>query len=146
MTRSPRPSDRKGAVMFVALATLAIVAAIAAAMLQGAVIARRHLRAERDILQVDYLLDMALTGATVRAGSGDAESTVAEVASDAIVGSGSARITSMVEPAASGGWRVAVVVEYPLEGPVTVRRRRDVVLPPAEAPPPSTPSEEEPSP
>ena len=146
MTRSPRPSDREGAVMFVALATLAIVAAIAAAMLQGAVIARRHLRGERDMLQVEYLLDVATARATAQAGSGGAESTVAEVASDAIVGSGSARITTTVAPGATGGRRVAVVVEYPLEGPVTVRRRRDVVLPPSEAPPPSTPSEEEPSP
>jgi len=44
-----------------------------------------------------------------------------------VAGSGSARLT--VAPAVAAAPAVTLVVEYPLEGPLTIRRSRTVVLP-----------------
>jgi type II secretory pathway pseudopilin PulG len=131
---------RRGAMMFVALAALATVAAIAAAMLSGALAGRRQLRAERDSLQVEQLLDLATREARARGAAGHGADGMRVVPADAIVGSGSARITTTVAPGGDGA--VRVVVEYPLEGPVTIRRTREVTVPV----PARSPSHEEQSP
>ena len=132
LRRQAPPPARRGVVMFMALATLAVVAAIAAAMLQGAVVARRQLRSERDLIQVECLLDHA--AARALAGSAVVSGTLS-LPVEAIVGSASARITTSPVTGAAGGPAVRLVVEYPLEGPVTIRRTREVPLPPSTATP-----------
>jgi len=135
---------RRGAVMFVALAALATVAAIAAAMLSGALAGRRHLRTERDSLQVEQLLALAARDAGARRASGRPLAEARLLPAEAIIGTGSARITTTVEPGDAGA--VRVVVEYPLEGPVTIRRSREIVVPSREPSPVPSPSPQDPSP
>lgn len=135
---------RRGAVMFVALAALATVAAIAAAMLSGALAGRRHLRTERDSLQVEQLLALAARDAEARFAAGRPLAEARVLPAAAIVGVGSARITTLATPGGAGA--VRVVVEYPLEGPVTIRRTRELVVPSREPSPVPSPSPQDPSP
>lgn len=125
---------RRGAVMVMALACLAVSSVIAAVMLRSAVTARRAVRTERDLRQVECLLAAAadLARARLTAGAAARQEILLEPA--AVVGTGSARITLAPDPAA--GPAVAIVVEYPLEGPVTIRRSRLIASPSAPAPNP----------
>jgi hypothetical protein len=143
---SIRHAPRRGAVMFVALAALATVAAIAAAMLQGAITGRRHLRTERDSLQVEQLLALAARDAEARCAARQPLDEVRLVPAEAIVGVGAARITAAAAAAPGGDRVVRLVVEYPLEGPVTIRRSREIVVPSREPSPVPSPSPQDPSP
>ena len=53
------PPARRGSVMFITLATLAVVGLIAMAMIRGTIIGRRTLRAEHAVRQVEAILDAA---------------------------------------------------------------------------------------
>jgi hypothetical protein len=123
----PAP-DRRGVVMFVMLATLAIVGLIAAAMIRGTIAGRRSLRGEHALRQVETLLDAATARAAARLAAGAAADETLDLAAAEIAGGGSARVVVAAEPAGAAAWRVRVVAEYPLEGPVPVRRSRDTLI------------------
>jgi len=127
-TTAPRPrASRQGSVMVMVLACMAVATAITATMLRSATTSHRALRTERDLRQVECLLAAAARMAQARGDSkGTADDTIV-VASADLVGSGSARITFAREPTGLTP-SVRIIVEYPLEGPLTIRRSRSVAL------------------
>jgi hypothetical protein len=130
---------RRGGVMVLALVALAVAAAIAATVLRSALVVRRALRTEHHLRQVERLLVAGAAEARARFDAGEPVAGERVLASSDVVGSGSARLTTTVTspevPTAT------LVVEYPLEGPLTIRRSRTVVLSPE-----SVPNSEEPTP
>lgn len=127
-TTAPRPrASRRASVMVMVLACMAVATAITAAMLRSATASHRALRTERDLRQVECLLAAATRMAQARGVSqGTADDTIVITSAD-LVGSGSARITLARESTVSTP-AVLVVVEYPLEGPLTIRRSRSVAV------------------
>jgi hypothetical protein len=112
--------------MVMVLACMAVATAIATAMLRSATTAHRALRTERDLRQVESLLAAAARLAPARSATASTADDTILIASADLVGSGSARITFAHDPAASPA-SVRIVVEYPLEGPLTIRRSRSVI-------------------
>ena len=133
--RRPRAS-RRGSVMVMVLACMAVATAIATTMLRSATMSHRNLRTERDLRQVECLLTAAARIAQSRSASADDDTIL--LASADLIGSGSARITFARDPATSTP-AVRIVVEYPLEGPLTIRRSRSILLSPTR--PSTTPRE-----
>lgn len=130
---------RRGSVMVMALACMAVAAAIALSMLRAATTSHRSLRAERHLRQVECLLTAATAKAHARLATGGPEAAdeVLLLEPESLTGVGSARVTLAREPDAASP-AIRVVVEYPLEGPVTIRRSRTILHPSVT----STPSEE----
>ncbi len=125
---SRRPhASRRASVMVMVLACMAVATAITAAMLRSATTSHRVLRTERDLRQVECLLAAAARMAQAEGVSKSTADDTIVIASADLVGSGSARITLAREPTASTP-TVLIVVEYPLEGPLTIRRSRSVAL------------------
>lgn len=117
---------RRGGVMVMVLACMAVATAIGMAMLRSATAGQRGLRTERHLRQVERLLVAAADLAAVRHAEGDRVDGEILLEPADLAGAGSARITLTadgVDPR-----RIQVVVEHPLEGPVTVRRTRSLVL------------------
>jgi hypothetical protein len=159
---SRRPT-RRGATLVLVLACLAVAAVMATTMLRGGMAARRRLRAEHHARQVDCLLDAAAQRIAARvaaAASADLDGTRAAPWTESLklsaaelgvtglgaIGMGTtdpaaadgpvARLTLRAEPRADGRWQADLVAEYPLAGPMPVRRSRSFVLtPPAGAAP-----------
>ncbi|HBB75056.1 MAG TPA: hypothetical protein DC048_11480 [Planctomycetaceae bacterium] len=113
--------------MVLALVALAVAGALAAAVLRSALLARRALSTEHDMRQIERLLVAGADAARARAETGDMRAWELLVAPTELAGSGSARLA--VAPAPSSASELTLVVEYPLEGPITIRRSRTVVLP-----------------
>ena len=117
---------RRGGVMVMVLACMAVATAIGMAMLRSATAGQRSLRTERQLRQVERLLVAAADiAATRQAGGERVEGEILLEPAD-LAGAGSARITLAADPADPR--QIQVVVEHPLEGPVTVRRTRSFVL------------------
>ena len=129
--RHPSPDggpSRRGSVTFIVLACMGVAAAIALTTLRAATLARRSLRTERDLRQVECLLTAATLWAEAGLVSGTTADAVIDLAAPDLGGAGSARLT--FRRAADGNPSpVEIVVAYPLEGPVTIRRSRLVVSP-----------------
>lgn len=121
-------NERRGAVMFMALATLAIVGLVAAAMFRGAILARRSLRGEHAARQVETLLDAAAARARARLAAGRPAAEVLELGPADLGAAGSAVVVVTAEPAGDRGLRVRVAAEYPREGPVPVCRTREIIV------------------
>lgn len=123
---------RRGSVIFIVLACMAVASAIALSMLRAATMSHRSLRTERHLRQVECLLAAATSSAQARLATGgpdaiaDDEVRLLEPAS--LTGVGSARITLTRDINATPP-AIRVIVEYPLEGPVTIRRSRTVLHP-----------------
>lgn len=132
LRRAPLPSGRRGAVMFAALAALAVVGLIAVAMFRAAIVARRGLRGEHAARQVETLLDAAAARARVRLAAGQAAAETLELGPADLGGAGSAIVVVTHEPAVPR--RVRIVAEYPREGPVSVRRTREIIVRPFTTP------------
>ncbi|MFM7043371.1 MAG: hypothetical protein ACKO35_14435 [Planctomycetaceae bacterium] len=125
--RITRATPRRGAVMVLALVALAVAAALAAAVLRSALLARRALHTEHDLRQIERLLVAGADAARARAETGGMRAWELVVAPAELAGSGSARLA--VVPLPGSASELTLVVEYPLEGPLTIRRSRTVVLP-----------------
>lgn len=117
---------RRGGVMVMVLACMAVATAIGMAMLRSATAGQRGLRTERHLRQVERLLVAAADLAAMRQAEGERVEGEILLESADLAGAGSARITLAADPADPR--RVQVIVEHPLEGPVTVRRTRSFVL------------------
>jgi type II secretory pathway pseudopilin PulG len=128
--------DRRGAVMIMALATLAIVGLVAAAMFRSAILARRGLRGEHAARQVETLLDAAAARARARLAAGRPVAETLELGPADLGAAGSAVVVVTAEPAGDRGLRVRIVAEYPREGPVPVSRTREILV---RSPSPSVP-------
>jgi len=113
--------------MVLALVALAVAAALAAAVLRSALLARRALRTEHDLRQIERLLVAGADAARARAETGGMRAWELVLTPAELAGSGSARLAAVPAPASAS--ELTLVVEYPLEGPLTIRRSRTVVLP-----------------
>ena len=121
-----QPPRRRGAMLVVALACLAIVMAIIGVMLQGALRARRQLHVERDLRQVELLLEAGLDRAAFQLASDDAYAgeTWRIPASD-LLGRGDGEVVIVATRSGDAEpWRVRVAAEYPVGTPKSVRRTR----------------------
>jgi len=116
-------TPRRGSVMVMALVCMAVSLTLALAMLRNAGINRRSLRTERDLRQVECLLAAAAELGQRRLAAGAPLEEVILLPPAEL--SGSARIT--LAPAAAPGGSLQIVVEYPLEGPLTIRRSRTIM-------------------
>jgi Tfp pilus assembly protein PilX len=121
---------RRGAMLVVALACLAIVMAIIGVMLQGALRARRQLHVERDLRQVELLLEAGLDRAAFQLASDDdyAGETWQIPASD-LLGRGDGEVVIVATRSGDAEpWRVRVAAEYPVGTPASVRRTRTFLV------------------
>lgn len=128
--RQRAPRRRRGAMLVVALACLAIVMAIIGAMLQGALRARRQLHVERDLRQVELLLEAGLDRAAFQLADDDdyAGETWQIPASD-LLGHGDGEVVIVAERSGDADpWRVRVAAEYPVGTPRSVRRSRTFLV------------------
>ena len=114
-THRRQPPRRRGAMLVVALACLAIVMAIIGVMLQGALRARRQLHVERDLRQVELLLEAGIDRAAFQLASDDdyAGETWQIPASDLL---------------GRGDGEVVIAAEYPVGTPKSVRRTRTFLV------------------
>jgi hypothetical protein len=121
---------RRGAMLVVALACLAIVMAIVGVMLQGALRARRQLHVERDLRQVELLLEAGLDRAAFQLASDDAYAGETwRIPASHLLGRGDGEV--VIVAARSGDvepWRVRVAAEYPVGTPASVRRTRTFLV------------------
>ena len=121
---------RRGAMLVVALACLAIVMAIIGMMLQGALRARRQLHVERDLRQVELLLEAGIDRAAFQLASdgGYGGETWRIPASD-LLGYGDGEVVIVAERSGDAEpWRVRVAAEYPVGTPKSVRRSRTFLV------------------
>ena len=112
--------------LVVAIACLAIVMAIVGVMLQGALRARRQLHVERDLRQVELLLEAGLDRAAFQLASNDdyAGETWRIPASE-LLGSGDAEVVIVTQRSDDAEpWQVRVAAEYPVGTVSSVRRTR----------------------
>ena len=120
---------RRGSVMVLALACMAVASAIAFSMLRAATRSHRSLRAERHLRQVECLLAAATAAAHARLATGGPNALATDhvilLEPATLTGVGSARVTLGLD-ADPRSPTIRVVVEYPLEGPVTIRRSRSI--------------------
>lgn len=130
--RAPSHPRRRGGVLVLALVALAVAMALAASVLRSALLARRALRTEHELRQVERLLVAGADAARARAGAGEKRDWELVLTPADLAGSGSARL--VVAPTPDDATAVTLVVEYPLEGPLTIRRTRTVVFPSTSAP------------
>jgi hypothetical protein len=141
---SSATAGRRGSVMVLALACLAVASVIALSMLRAATRSHRSLRAERHLRQVECLLAAATATAHARLATGGpdvlATDHVILLEPASLTGVGSARVT-LARDADASSPAIRVVVEYPLEGPVTIRRSRTMSQPSVAA---TTPKETRP--
>ena len=121
-----RASRRRGAMLVVALACLAIVMAIVGVMLQTALRARRQLHVERDLRQVELLLEAGVDRAAF--GLASDSNYVGEtwrIPSEQLLGCGDGEV--VIVAARSGDaepWSVRIAAEYASGAPTSVRRTR----------------------
>lgn len=120
------PSRRQGAMLVVALACLAIVMAIVGVMLQGALRARRQLHVERDLRQVELLLEAGLDRAAFQlASNDDYEGETWRIPASDLLGASDAEVVIVAErPTDAEPWQVRVAAEYPLGTVASIRRTR----------------------
>ena len=119
---------RRGSVMFVTLATLAVVGMIAVAMVRGAMIARKSLRAEHALRQVETLLDAAEARVRARLATGEPAAETLDLAAADVAGTSAAQVVVTAEPAGADAWRVRIVAATPPDGPAAIRRSRDTLI------------------
>jgi len=132
----PAAGARRGSVMVLVLACMAVASGIGLAMLRSATAVHGSLRTERHLRQVERLLVAAAERVVALEAAGEPIPGEILLGPDELVGTGSARITFARESTAPHA--VQIIVEYPLAGPVTIRRSRTLSLP---ASSPITPEE-----
>jgi hypothetical protein len=132
----PAAGARRGSVMVLVLACMAVASGIGLAMLRSATAVHGGLRTERHLRQVERLLVAAAERVVALEAAGEPIPGEILLGPDDIVGTDGARIS--VARDALVPHAVQIIVEYPLAGPVTIRRSRTLSLP---ASSPITPEE-----
>ena len=126
-----RFANRKsGAVLVAALVCMAVVMGIVGGMLHGALRARRQLHVERDMRQVELLLNAGIDRAALKLA---ADQTYAgetwTVPATELLGNGAGEV--VIEAMRARGetqWQVQVAAEFPVGSPTSVRRTRTFVV------------------
>lgn len=150
----PQPGDhrRRGVTLVAVLAAMGIVLLMLGGMLKIALLGRRQFLKELELRQAECLLDAACERAVIRLRSEPGWSGGrTAVPAEAIVGLGSAAVTTAVAPG-DDGVTLELVVEYPVGRADSVRRERtvrvdrDLLIAPASEPlPPFTVPEPSPA-
>lgn len=122
------PPARRGSVMFITLATLAVVGLIAMAMVRGTIIGRRTLRAEHAVRQVEAILDAAEARVRSRLAAGTPAAETIDLAAAEVAGTHGAQVVVTVDPHGTDDWKVRIVVAAPPDGPAAIRRTRDTLI------------------
>jgi hypothetical protein len=138
MTLAHRPSrrlqqNRRGLVLTAALVCLVVSMAIIGTMLKAALTARRQLHTERDVRQAELLLQAGFDRAASKlAADSTFNGDTWELTADEIIGRGTARVTTKIEPADASGtptWQIHVVAEYPLGRDFPIQRSQTFAVP-----------------
>jgi type II secretory pathway component PulJ len=119
-------SDRRGAILAVAMLCLLVVIGLLGSMLQNAVRSRRQLHSERDLRQTQLLLEAGLDRAAAAARrSSEYRGETWNIPAAEILGHGDGQV---VIEAASGNDAASrqfkVTAEYPVGSELSVRRSR----------------------
>ena len=127
LRQAPR---RSGAILVVSLACLAIVMAIVGVMLQGALRARRQLHLERDLRQVELLLEAGLDRAAFQLAGDDAYAGETwRIPANDLLGRGDGEVVIVAERSGDAEpWRVRIAAEYPVGTPAPVRRTQTFLV------------------
>jgi Tfp pilus assembly protein PilX len=117
---------QSGAVLVVALVSMLVVMMIMSAMLQGTLRVRRHLRAQRDLRQTEFLLQAGADRAAFRlTNATDYRGETWNLPADEMVGNGEGRVTIVASRDSDARpWEVHVVAEYPTGSESSIRRSR----------------------
>jgi hypothetical protein len=112
--------------------------AIIGTMLKAALTARRQLHTERDVRQTELLLQAGFDRAASKlATDSEFDGDAWELTADEIVGRGTARVTTKIEPADTSGnpvWQIHVVAQYPLGRDFSIQRSQTFAVPIAALP------------
>jgi len=129
--KQPTRRGRRGAVLIAALVCLAIVMAMLAAMLVGALQISRQMRVERDRRQCELLLQAGLDRAALRVSAAEPyPGEVWAVPAADIIERGDGRVTIEVSRSGAAPPQIHVVAEYPIGTASSIRRSRKVQLQP----------------
>lgn len=123
---SPTARSRRGAMLVVTLACMAIVMGIIGMMLQGALRARRQMHAERDLRQACLLADAGLDRAAAQLASDERyDGETWQIPAEQLLNAGDGEVVIAVDRRRDAdGWSIRVAAEYPAGGPTSVRRTR----------------------
>lgn len=131
--RSKSPPPRRGALLIVALTCMVVVIAIIGLLFSSSLRTRRQLHSERDLRQVELLLDAGLRRAAAKL-SADASyaGETWRIPADQLLQNGAAEVTiaaALADASAdSGRTEVTVSARYPLNAPLTVQRTRTFII------------------
>ena len=132
------PQNRRGLVLTAALVCLVVSMAIIGTMLKAALTARRQLHAERDVRQTELLLQAGFDRAVSKLATDSTfDGDTWELTADQIIRRGTARVTTKIEPADTGGirvWQIGVVAEYSLGRDFPIQRSQTFAVPIAAIP------------
>jgi type II secretory pathway component PulK len=135
VSRIPRQCRRHGAVLIVTLVCLTIVMALVGTMLVSAMRSGRQLKAERDLVQCELLLQAGIDCAAdkLAASPADYKGETLEITAAEIGGSMAGQVT--IEVTRNGQQpQVRVRAEYPAGSDHSVRRSRTFQLSPNPSP------------
>ncbi|WP_428306271.1 hypothetical protein [Lacipirellula sp.] len=129
--RSTSNQSRQGALLIAALACMAVVLAIIGVLFSSSLRTRRQLHAERDLRQVELLVDAGLRRAAAKLSADESyDGETWRIPADQLLQNGAAEVTIAVaspddaEDSSENGEAVAVTIaaRYPLNVPRTVQR------------------------
>jgi hypothetical protein len=127
--KQPVSRDRRGVALITALVCLAIVMALIANMLVGALQISRQMRVERDRRQCELLLQAGLDRAVLRLSAAEPyQGEVFDLRAADIIQRGDGRVTIEVSREADAPPQIHVVAEYPVGSDHSIRRSRKVQL------------------
>lgn len=135
--RSTSKLSRQGVLLIAVLICMAVVIAIIGVMFSSSLRTRRQLHSERDLRQVELLLDAGLRRAVARIAAD--ESYLGEtwrLPADQLLQHGAAEVTITAAPANdsadSASTEVTIAARYPLNVPLTVQRTRTFSVQPTD--------------
>lgn len=130
---------RRGILLVAVIVCMAVVMGIVGTLLRGALSARRQLRVDRDLRQVELLLDAGVDRAAAKlATDPDYEGETWSIPADQILSAGAGKVVIEIPDAspptdsesddAPQLCQVHIAAEYPLGGLTTVRRSRTFLI------------------
>ena len=130
---------RRGILLVAVIVCMAVVMGIVGTLLRGALSARRQLRVDRDLRQVELLLDAGVDRAAAKlATDPDYEGETWSIPADEIINAGAGKVVIAIPDASPPAdsesddapqlRQVHIAAEYPLGGLTTVRRSRTFLI------------------
>ncbi|BBO35272.1 hypothetical protein [Lacipirellula parvula] len=138
--RSKSNQSRQGALLIAALACMAVAIAIIGVLFSSSLRTRRQLHAERDLRQVELLVDAGLRRAAAKLSADESyDGETWRIPADQLLQNGAAEVTIAVAPSQKAEDSsedddtvdVTIAARYPLNIPRTVQRTRTFTIHPA---------------